>query len=209
MKRYEASATSKNFQFDFEFAVTIVHEPAHVFGFLHYGFGDVPEPFHTLGDPFNEMGDSWEHSVFGCVAAFHFDLEKDLAMTLGYPFGRQLTTPGWHKRIIPISLKWIAQWFQKSTWKAIRKHGRAIIKSPSCIFAFEDISRPINLYRHVAFGTLAFTPARCKDRTSAFEATGGNEQPEGSGASDTAKSSSCSTLTKGCTHTWECFCSSE
>ncbi|EON63435.1 hypothetical protein W97_02662 [Coniosporium apollinis CBS 100218] len=129
----DSTTECQRLRFNFFFAVNIVHELAHAFGVMRRGGGNA-EPCHSRIDMLSstgaEMGWSWEVWTFGGQIAPHDDFAAPTAMLVtAIPLPREVAARG-DRKICPVPMWWIGQWFQTSTWQGIEQHGRKALPRP-------------------------------------------------------------------------------
>lgn len=121
---YATAGFSDNLRFDFHLALTLVHEIAHAVGVMRRD--DLKEPNIDLGDPpKTEHGQSWEHFAIGGIINPFDRISRHISFVTWRKWSNNR-----QKDYTTIPMSWIAQWFQKSTWRSIQKSGPKAVAPP-------------------------------------------------------------------------------
>jgi hypothetical protein len=113
------------------FATTILHELTHAFGVMMRG--NLKEPYYDLDDPQAELGWSWEQfALSGIINSFdRTSARVSFLMWKIWLTDEEAYAKG-GKEWTAVPIRWVSQWFQRSTWDAIEKFGHQAVEPPSC-----------------------------------------------------------------------------
>lgn len=137
---YATSTRCGKFRHDFLFATTIVHEIVHAVGVMRRGH--LLEPCCRLDDPDVEWGYSWENYMFGGIInpQDRTKFGTHLLMRKVWADSEQADAAG-GKEYCDVPMTYIARWFRKSTWDAIKEFGPLAIPLPISRFKIQASTR--------------------------------------------------------------------
>ena len=125
IEELNTTSQAENLRFYFLFALTLTHELAHAVGVLRRG--DTVEAYLRVDDLHKEYGFAWEEfAVGGRIDPF----ERVSCRMPFFTWRLWRTSNNDNKDYVIVPMRWVAQWFQKSTWRAIRRHGPRVVKPP-------------------------------------------------------------------------------
>ena len=126
---YAAASRCAQFRHDFLFATTLVHEIVHAVGVMRRG--NLREAHICADAPDTEWGYGWEHFMFGSIINPQDKTRPgtNLFMRRFWSNHKSAETTG-RRQYYDVPMFYIAQWFQKHTWKVIAEEGPSAISPP-------------------------------------------------------------------------------